>query len=120
VNTKPWEDEPDHLLFEAQGYTCEIRRNPNFGTLNGYIYIPLEHPIAQAKIPEDVLEVHGGITYWDERDGSFVVGFDCVHVGDLIPKHRAPEGFKDVYRDIAFVANELEHLAKQLKEKENG
>jgi len=119
---KPWEDEPDHLLFEAQGYTCEIRRHPNFGTLNGYVYIPLEHPIAQSKIPEDELEVHGGITYWDERDGSFVVGFDCSHAGDLIPLSvvTQTDDETETYKDIAFVANELEHLAKQLKEKENG
>lgn len=121
---KPWEDEPDHLLFEAQGYTCEIRRHPNFGTLNGYIYIPLDHLLAQSKTPEDELHVHGGITYWDERDGSFVVGFDCAHAGDFIPewinKHPAPEGSTDVYRDVEFVTNELENLAKQLKEKENG
>lgn len=117
---KPWEHEPDHLLFSSHGYTCEIRRHTNFGTLCGYIYIPLDHPIAQAKRPEDVLEVHGGITYWDERDGSFVVGFDCAHAGDVIP-FRAPlfmEG--ETYKNIAFVTNELENLARQIKEQENG
>lgn len=120
MTDKPWEHEPNHLLFESCGYVCEIRRHPNFGTLCGYVYIPLEHPIAQAKIPEDELNVHGGITYWDERDGVFVVGFDCAHAGDKIPKHVEYAHIEsDTYRDIAFVTNELENLAQQLKEKEN-
>lgn len=124
MTTKPWEHEPDHLLFESHTYTCEIRRNPNFGTLNGYVYIPLDHPIAQAKMPEDELHVHGGVTYFDEREGSFVVGFDCAHAGDFIPewvnRHSVDTNEPDVYRDIEFVTNELENLARQLKEKENG
>jgi hypothetical protein len=119
MTDKPWESEPDHHLFESHGYVCEIRRHPNFGTLNGYVYIPLEHPIAQSKMPEDELNVHGGITYWDERNGAFVVGFDCAHVGDLIPKERMLRHEADTYKDIAFVINELENLAQQLKEKEN-
>ena len=120
MTDKPWEAEPNHLLFDSHGYVCEIRRHPNFGTLNGYVYIPLEHPIAQAKMPEDELNVHGGITYWDERNGSFVVGFDCAHAGDLIPKPDHMTHWEgDTYKDIAFVTNELENLAQQLKEKED-
>jgi hypothetical protein len=121
MQDKPWEAEPNHLLFDSHGYVCEIRRHPNFGTLNGYVYIPLEHPVAQAKIPEDVLNVHGGITYWDERNGSFVVGFDCAHAGDVLPYRIDPtlDYADDTYKDIAFVTNELENLAQQLKEKED-
>lgn len=118
MTDKPWEHEPNHLLFESCGFVCEIRRHPNFGSLCGYVYIPLEHPVAQAKIPEDVLNVHGGITYWDERNGSFVVGFDCAHVGDLIPNSELM-ATGDTYKDIEFVTNELENLAQQLKEKED-
>lgn len=121
MTNKPWEHEPNHLLFESHGYVCEIRRHPNFGTLNGYVYIPLEHPIAQGKSPDDELNVHGGITYWAERDGVFVVGFDCAHAYDYIPKdsERFPRDETETYKDIEFVTNQLENLAQQLKEKEN-
>jgi hypothetical protein len=119
MTDKPWENEPDHHLFESHGYVCEVKRHTSFGTLMGYVYIPTDHPIAQAKIPEDVLAVHGGITYWDARDGAFVVGFDCAHAGDIVPNNGIMKFAGDTYKDFDFVINQLENLARQIKEQEN-
>lgn len=67
---------------------------------------------------------HGGVTYTGRREfeqpnyiADYVLGFDCVHAGDLVP---AVKSFheKEVYRDIEYVTNECKNLAKQLKESE--
>ena len=122
MTDKPWEHEPDHLLFEAHGYVCEIRRHAPLGTLNGYVYVPRTHPIVEGDEAYE-LDVHGGITFFDEVDGVFCIGFDCSHAGDYIPTWE-PIGIAknrkgDEYRDIAYVTQQLEFLAQQLKEKAN-
>ena len=88
------------------------------------------------------VEVHGGLTYAaacghgedpatgichipgkGEPDDVWWFGFDCSHGGDLVPKMRRgvfnPEFaalFRgDVYRDEAYVREQVAELAKQLK-----
>jgi hypothetical protein len=118
MTDKPWESEPDHLLFESHGYVCEIRRHTPLGTLNGYVYVPRTHPIVGGEEAYE-LDVHGGVTFFDEVDGGFCIGFDCSHAGDYIPTWTHTAQGTDIYRDIAYVAQQLEFLAQQLKEKEN-
>ena len=89
-----WETEPDFLEFTYRGYDCFISRNKEItGALCGYVVLPLNHPL----IPEDgdymkldnMLDVHGGITYgqFGEKDGKegYLIGFDCAHMGDYCP-----------------------------------
>jgi hypothetical protein len=116
MTDKPWETEPDHLLTEAHGYVCEIKRN-GMGALCGYIYVPLDHPVVAVvrNGGDDGLRVHGGITFYDERDGMYVFGFDCAHAGDMSPMMKRYH--HEVYRTIEYVTNELENLAQQLKER---
>ena len=116
---KPWENEPDHHLFESHGYVCEVRRHEWLGTLNGYIYVPLTHPIVGSEDDVYELKAHGGITFFDREGDTFSIGFDCAHFGDYYPAKPDMGGVEDSYKDIAFVINELENLAQQLKEKEN-
>ena len=124
MSEKPWENEPDHVLFMSEaGYVCEIKRHPRYLHLNGYIYIPKGHPDYGKGYDElhehDVPRVHGGWTYSeiDEQAGVTVFGFDCNHLDDLSPG-MAPWGVVDqTYRDIAYVTNELERAARQFKER---
>lgn len=132
---KPWEHEPDHLMFMSEaGYICEIRRHPSTLHLNGYIYIPAGHP-DYGKSYNDLYgyedgadcdthaapDVHGGWTYskdgGDDDGGKFTIfGFDCGHAGDFSPG--VPWGSEhQTYRDIAFVTAQLEAAARQFKER---
>lgn len=45
-SNQPWDDEPDAFDWRdpATGYPCAIRRNPDTGTLNGYVGVPDDHP----------------------------------------------------------------------------
>lgn len=56
---------------------------------------------------------HGGLTYagngWGAmQDGSWWLGFDCAHSGDLVPNYSHFGG--DVYRNEAYVRASIEKL----------
>ena len=133
---KPWEHEPDHVMFMSEaGYICEIRRHPSLKHLCGYIFIPFGHPDCGKDYNElyesdenwdAAPQVHGGWTFSNDggdADGGRYTkfGFDCGHAGDLSPGLReitgAREDLGEVYRDIAFVTEQLENAAKQFKER---
>lgn len=98
------------------GLNAYIWKHPTYGSYCGYVD---RYHVKQSL---DHLEVHGGVTYEDE----LLVGFDCNHIDDLPD----PETHKDDYyyrildkfypdatfKDIEFVKNECEHLAKQVND----
>jgi hypothetical protein len=110
-----WELERDEALFTAHGYWCEIKRHPDLGTLNGYVYMGAHHPYANDDCPN--VSVHGGITYNDGKK----MGFDCSHAGDLVPYHIrfstrvGITPYDETYRNWAYVKEQVENLAAQLR-----
>jgi hypothetical protein len=64
-------------------------------------------------------DVHGGLTYAQEKNGFWRFGFDCAHAGDHAPYRGDEPRHGDVYRDEAFVTAETESLARQLKASEH-
>ncbi len=65
---------------------------------------------------EDVIEVHGGVTYGgkayflpDADNKPWVFGYDCAHCDD-----RTKYWDHGTWRDVAFCEAECEELAKQL------
>lgn len=81
--------------------------------------------------PENIINVHGGITYSGRRVDNkpeWYFGFDCAHYMDLSPRMRATiisdflqldeyrKTFSDhgTYRDIEYVREQTESLAYQL------
>lgn len=109
-----WEHEPNEALFVSHGYWCEVKRNPDLGHLCGYVLMGAHHPLASVTEPD--LAVHGGITYNDGKK----MGFDCGHAGDMVPfmytRYRySNPGREEVYRNMAFVKDQLDNLAAQLR-----
>lgn len=112
-----WELERDQALFTSHGYWCEIKRNPTTGALCGYVYMGKHHPYTNDESPD--VDVHGGITFNDGKK----MGFDCAHAGDLSPRlneltaqYGMPrEGYGEVYRNWAYVEQQVEMLAAQLR-----
>ena len=133
MSDKPWETEPDRKEWTAHGLKCVILRHPDAKHLCGYVGLPESHPCHgldsgwgnEPHLPD--LDVHGGITWTgelprdgDEGDTLWYVGFDCAHSGDrspgwerLSPRWRITD---DVYRDMAYVTEQTENLARQLAE----
>ena len=128
----PWHDEPDHLNFEVDGRACIIHRGP-LGALCGYVSVPPGHPWHGVHEPADA-RVHGGVTYSancqgpichiakpGDPDDVWWIGFDCAHLGDVVPgmlavNGRAPRGFGELgesYKTLAYVREEVEQLAAQ-------
>ena len=124
---KPWLTEPDDHLFESHGYVCRARRPEHLGHWNGYIYIPMTHPYFGVHYDDAELTVHGGLTYSEREGEAWCFGFDCGHYHDYVPSRHAlleggGSGFMTIqdnaeYRTLDYVINELDYLAKQLKEK---
>jgi hypothetical protein len=117
----PWDTEADVCIRKYKGVILFVRRGP-LRALNGYVGVPFAVP--EEKSSE--LEVHGGITYQssgppcsvdvhpflDVKKYSSWLGFDCAHLGDLIPLYSSTHG--DIYRDMTYVQAETESLADQL------
>lgn len=121
---KEWEHEPDRLEFEYDGFQCLILRCPESKHLNGYVGLPKWHPYYGRNYDDMDVDVHGGLTFSQEGDGgnwasgSWWIGFDCAHYGDLIPQWLLMIGRKaradETYRNIEYVKGELMCLVKQL------
>ena len=141
----PWHDEPDNAMFENQPFIGEIRRHA-LGHLCGYVHIPTY--LKKYFVDKDEynticsFDVHGGINYNQKCSGHkkcFVIGFDCAHLGDLIPqsqmmnsvyddyalKHpeweKSVENIKknrskDTYKTFEFVTNQINNLIDQIRE----
>lgn len=135
----PWTDEPDKVQWvdKATGLDALAVRNRH-GAWCGYVGVPPEHPWhgkSYDQGPEDMIEVHGGLTFsascregLPEGEGVCHVpypgrpanvwwfGFDCNHAWDYAPvMYGADWDDPDVvYRDLAYVRGEVAYLAAQL------
>jgi len=91
----------------------------------GYVGVGEGHPLYEIYYNDiDEIIVHGGLTFsgFFEADNSinqylnvWWLGFDCAHVGDLIPGVTYTRT-GDVYRNIDFVKDECKSLARQLSD----
>lgn len=138
----PWLCEPDKVQWQdpVTGLPCMIKRN-RFGVWCGYVGVTEEHPSFGLDYDLVDVDVHGGLTYVDfcqphkvgeeghaichvvedgENDRVWWLGFDCGHACDYLPATsvlvRFPSHGDETYRDQAFVTNEVQNLARQLKE----
>lgn len=132
-----WDHEPDRVDFHHAGFPCMIIRT-KMGNLCGYVGVPPGHPFYGCGIYDGPdLDVHGGLTYASacaghichtpkpgEADNVWWFGFDTGHAGDITPAFLALEqelniklSFREVdtYKSLAYVKEEVEHLAEQLR-----
>lgn len=92
---------------------CFIRRN-NSLAFCGYVVITsdnklfgLDYDNIYSKVN---ISVHGGLTYSDEGEGGWIIGFDCSHLGDFCPAF----SYDGIYRTKEFVISECESLAESV------
>jgi hypothetical protein len=127
----PWMEEPDRKQWQHAGYACLIVRN-HMGALCGYVGIPEDHPDFEADCMNVDIKAHGGVNYCGHcfgpichvpepgmPDNVWWFGFDCGHGYDFLPAHERILKVlsSGVYRDIAYVTQEVERLADQLRER---
>lgn len=128
----PWQDEPDRLEFEHEGFPCLITRVPRMGHLCGYVAVPPGHPWHGQDYNDIDASVHGGLTYAKfcsgnichvpkpgEPDNVYWLGFDHAHCNDLqpgSPHYQLPMYPGAVYRDIEYVKVGCQSLAEQAKQ----
>lgn len=96
------------IVIFRDGYFC------------GYVGVPSDHPSYEKEYDElSYIDVHGGLTFSEfevygvpgtaENDRRYF-GFDCSHASDLNLNFPTSYG---VFRDEAFVTNELINLMAQ-------
>ncbi len=141
-----WLDEPDSITFEHKRIKCLVDRvlikepycpeETYFGGhLCGYIYLPPDHPLYNINC-YDKFDCHQGITFQEENEEGFMIGFDCAHTGDLVPsmehmrntlpelielkkRYPAPNGlkkhplFNPTYKNVNFCIKQCTFLAEQ-------
>jgi hypothetical protein len=125
----PWEYEPDLYEWTHRGVECVARRNLTHGAWCGYVDVPTDAyeklvviTNAYKKSEEEMLDVHGGVTYCALIVGRNVqrIGFDCAHGGDRLPKIPSGQAYidevfpQDIYRDLPFVIAECESMVDQI------
>lgn len=105
-----WDNEPDFKKWEYLGLTCYIYRNPNSGTLCGYVEAPEYIDIEG--------DVHGGITFRGRlKTGEYALGFDCNHDCDIAPRYTELSSCHfSQYRNFNYVIHNCELLAKEIYE----
>lgn len=62
-----------------------LRPNPvkGYGEFNGYVSLPIGHPwYGKTYTSIEEVDVHYGLTYSEEEDGRWVIGFDTAHASD--------------------------------------
>ena len=130
----PWQSEPDKIQWrdEATGLPCLMVRARSHWC--GYAGVPASHPDYGKGYDDVPVDVHGGLTFADkcrpgaedhsvchvveegEDDNVWWLGFDCAHGGDMCPGRPGfPQFGEEVYRDQAYVADQVANLAAQLK-----
>lgn len=103
------------------GLRAVVTAHETLGHHCGYVAVPEGHPLFGKHYDHaGDIEVHGGLTYSGgegkypvEAGGVWWFGYDCAHLGDLIPGavYTSPE---DTFKDLKFNECECESLAEQL------
>jgi hypothetical protein len=111
----PFDNKPLHIDVEA-GIVWAITPSPARG-INAYALIPAEgHPWSKKFpnhiYPEQLIEIHGGISY----AGHPWIGFDTGHACDCWPDEYNPRGIRQDYSGLThhWTVNEVIDEAKQL------
>lgn len=108
------EKEGDYKEIFIKGIKCTIKRHPSLGTLCGYVYLT-KHFNEWGKYYDELdIIVHGGLTYSQQEDEYWVIGFDCAHSEDLVPNLDDKTINNDTYRDMEYVENEIREIINQL------
>lgn len=109
--------------FVYQGYECRIIRPYPISHLCGYVKVEKGHPcfgMHRDKVPISDEDIHWGITFSSNMGiaGTWWIGFDCCHLGDLSPSDVLTYNRKndhEVYRTVNFVKKECKKLVRKLK-----
>lgn len=113
-----WDNEPDLVEWVHEGLNCVIRRN-GLGALCGYVGVGKDHKFFKDDYNEHGdLPAHYGLTFSNHFDDEslWFFGMDASHSGDLSPVMMRYGAEFGSYKNISFMINEVEQLAKALAE----
>jgi len=97
-----------------------LRPNPvkGHGEFNGYVSLPIGHPwYGKTYTSIQEVDVHYGLTYSEEEDGRWVVGFDTAHTDDALRNWDRDNVRKEANR-LLEQAEDAERLLLEQEEEE--
>jgi hypothetical protein len=119
-----WDNEPDLIewIDDYSGYECRVRRNKHAGFLCGTVVVPETnrfHGMNYHDLKDAEFNVHQGISISGfDRNGKYRIGFRCNLGFDIVPHKKmllyVDDG--DTYKNISYVKEQTERLAKQIYE----
>lgn len=97
------------------GLHCMVLPSP-MGTNNGYVMIPPSHPNYRKEAECEKYDCHGGVTFTGKLTGQdgWWIGFDTLHLGDLVPGVDIGRTTTSVFREVEWVMDEVTRLAAQV------
>ncbi|MDR1937840.1 MAG: hypothetical protein LBQ73_05000 [Tannerellaceae bacterium] len=104
--------EGNEKRFAYKGFECVILRCGVH--LCGYIGIPKGHKYygKDYNYIDANVDVHGGLTYAQEDNGIWVIGFDCAHYGDYTGFSIL--GSDGTYKNMEYVEKQIKNLVRQI------
>lgn len=98
-------------------YKCRIIRNKYLKHLCGYVILKEDNKFYKKNYDDIPVQVHGGLTFSDEYENEWMIGFDCAHHDDITPGSDYENlSYMGTYKDMTFVKSECESLAEQISE----
>jgi hypothetical protein len=105
--------EGNEKRFDYKGYPCVVLRRSIH--LCGYVGLPKGHKYYGKDYRKIDVDVHGGLTYAEDDNGFWVIGFDCAHSGDYTGYCSfsfCSSG--NTYRDMEYVEVQIKNLVRQI------
>ena len=117
-------EEGNLKIFCHRGFTCVIKRpyyivsrHEELIHLCGYVYIPEKSILGKwawdNRDKIQMLNVHGGVTYFECENGFVVIGFDTGHPMDISMYSELNDTTKQ-YRDMHFMVEETKKMVDDL------
>lgn len=101
----------------GSSYKCQVIRNKHLKHLCGYVILTKDNKFYGKDYDHIPVQVHGGLTFSDEVNGEWLIGFDCAHHNDITPNIELNyQSNGATYKDMDFVKSECESLAEQISE----
>lgn len=111
-----------HYFIEKEFEHCGLKCVVVFtvmGFRNGYVGVPINHPLYFKDLDAVSLDVHGGLTYSNGGGGSYFpiesdlwwFGFDCGHFDDL----NDMESYERYFGDMPDYMKHVERFDRTIK-----
>jgi hypothetical protein len=108
MSYKEWEFEPNQMSFNHNGLNCLILRNPTFGFLNAYVFLPesnIYHGVDYDQVNSLFYKDLGvEITFGEYKGPRWAYGLSFSSIKDFIPNEPICEELDGIMESLKVMA----------------